>query len=81
MCDQVQGLGRSIADMNKELNLVVDVMKGIREGGGSGLACYQRGGRRQSSRPVPPPSRQRGRTKITYRARTGEAFFFFSFLI
>lgn len=73
MCDKVEGLGRSVADINKKLNSVVDVVKVIREGGAGGLACCQRGGRRCSSRPLAPlqPLR-RGTTRITYRARTGE---------
>lgn len=68
MCDKVQGLGCTIAEMNKELSLTVEVVKMIREGG---LSSYQKYIRRTSSRPP-----QRTATKITYRARTGEVFIF-----
>lgn len=87
MCETIQGLGRSVAEMNKNKEwsekTLVDVVKMIREeggGGGGGLSwpSYQKYVRRHSSRPPPP---RRGVTKITYRARTGERVVFFFFFL
>ena len=83
MCDTVQDLSRSMAEMNKEWSekTLVNVVKMIREGGGGVLSMpsYQKYVRRHSSRPPPPPlPPRRGVTKITYRARTGEVSLFFT---
>lgn len=63
--EQVEGLGRTIAEMKKELALTADVVETMREGR---LPSYHQHSRqmRTSSRP------QRAAAKITYRTRAGE---------
>lgn len=62
--EQVQSLGRTVAEMKKGLALTADVVETMREGR---LPLYhQHSRRRTSSRP------QRVAAKITYRTRAGE---------
>lgn len=67
MGEKVQELGRSMTETKNELNLTVEVVEMIREGGG--LPSYQKYVRRPSSRP-----QQRTAAKITYRTRAGEVY-------
>ena len=70
LCEKVQGFGLTVAEMKKELTLMVDVVKMIREATGLTLSSTCRKYIRRPSSRV-----QRGATKITYRTRTGENFF------
>lgn len=71
MCEKVKGLGCNVAEMKKELSVVGEVVKMIKEDGvgcGGGLQSCQKYMRRRSSK----SQRGRGAAKITYRTRTGE---------
>jgi hypothetical protein len=69
MGEQIHGLGRTVAELKKELSLTVEVVETMMEGG---LASYQQQVRKPSSRPQQRAAAAAAAAKMTYRTRAGE---------